>query len=315
MATASDRVARMLAMVPYCVNHPGVALSELSQVFGAGEAEIRRDLDLLFMTGIPPYGPGDLVEVDIEDGAVWVGMADHLQRPQRLTRPEAVSLYVRARTLAATPGMPGSEALSSALAKIEEAFGEDALGELKGHVEGAEQPPSGELLDVIRSACRGSERLDIRYFSFYADELTSRRIDPEKVFWALGYWYVVAWDDSAGGERIFRLDRIGKVRRTGEPFEPRGLKGAGRALYSPSAQDVRVRLRLSPGAFWVSEYYGCSEVTDTDGDLLVTLSTRSLQWLAKLALQLGGLVQILEPEELRGEVRDLATETLTRYGR
>lgn len=305
----------MLAMVPYCVNHPGVALDELSRVFGASEVEIRRDLDLLFMTGIPPYGPGDLVEVDIEDGMVWVGMADHLQRPQRLTRPEAVSLYVRAGTLAATPGMPGSEALSSALAKIEEAFGDDDLGELKGHVESAEQEPAGELLEVIRTACRASERLDIEYFSFYADELTSRRIDPEKVFWALGHWYVVAWDDGAGGERIFRLDRMREVRRTGATFESRGLEGAGRSLYSPSDQDVEVRLRLSPGAFWVSEYYECSDVSQTDGDLLVALSTRSLQWLAKLALRLGGLVEILEPRELSGEVRRLATATLALYGR
>lgn len=305
----------MLALVPYIVNHPGVPLSELAKVFGAGETEIRRDLSLLFMTGIPPYGPGDLVEVDIEEDRVWVGMADHLERPQRLTRPEAISLYVRGKTLEGTPGLPGSAALTSALAKIEEAFGEESLGELKGHVEAAEQPPSSEMLETIRSACEAHERLDIDYFSFYADEFASRRIDPEKVFWAIGYWYVVAWDDAASGERIFRLDRVRSVATTGEVFESRGLEGAGRPLYSPSARDISVRLRLSPGAFWVAEYYECSEILEADDHLDATLSARSLQWLAKLCLSLGGMVEILEPDELKDEVRRSAQETLSQYTR
>lgn len=313
MPTASERVGRLLAMVPFIVNHPGVRMEELARVFGANEAQIRRDLELLFMVGTPPYGPGDLVEVDIEEDQVWVGMADHLERPQRLSRPEAVSLYVRAKTLAGTPGLPDSAALSSALAKIEDAFGEDALGELKGHVESAEQSSSLELLEVMRSACESSERLDIDYFSFYADELTSRRIDPEKVFWSIGYWYVVAWDEAAGGERIFRLDRVRSVERTGERFEPRGLQGAGRPLYSPSPEDISVRLQLSPGAYWVAEYYECSDVSEVEGHLLVTLSVRSPQWLAKLALRLGSLVEILEPVRLREQVRELASETLSLY--
>jgi len=170
-----------------------------------------------------------------------------------------------------------------------------------------------ELLEVMRSACEASERLDIDYFSFYADELTSRRVDPEKVFWSTGFWYVAAWDESAGGERIFRLDRVRSVARTEEHFEPRGLQGAGRPLYSPSPEDIPVRLRLSPGAYWIAEYYECSDVSEAEDHLLVTLSVRSLQWLAKLALRLGGLVEILEPAQLRDQARELASETLSLY--
>ena len=67
---------------------------------------------MLFLAGLPPYGPGDLIDVDIdEDGAVWISMADHFARPLRLTRQEALAVYVRATELAATPGMPGAPAL------------------------------------------------------------------------------------------------------------------------------------------------------------------------------------------------------------
>ena len=73
---------------------------------------------MLFLAGLPPYGPGDLIDVDIdEDGGVWISMADHFARPLRLTRQEALAVYVRATELAATPGMPGAPALTSALAE------------------------------------------------------------------------------------------------------------------------------------------------------------------------------------------------------
>ena len=47
----------MLAIVPYLVQHPGVGGARRCRRFGVPEAQLRRDLDLLFMSGLPPYGP------------------------------------------------------------------------------------------------------------------------------------------------------------------------------------------------------------------------------------------------------------------
>ena len=91
---ASVRLRRLLALVPYVVQHPGTPLSEISQLFDLAESELMEDLNLLFMSGLPPYGPGDLIDVVIEEGRVWIEMADHFARPLRLTRNEAVALYL-----------------------------------------------------------------------------------------------------------------------------------------------------------------------------------------------------------------------------
>ncbi len=80
-------------------------------------------------------------------------------------------------------------------------------------------------------------------------------IEPEEVFSSLGNWYVVAWDVEADAERLFRADRVIEVAPTGVTFDPRGLEGAGRALYTPTGDDVPVRLRLRPSARWIAEYY------------------------------------------------------------
>lgn len=303
----------MLSLVPYVVTHPGAELGELARLFGASEKELRRDFNLLFLTGIPPYGPGDLIDVEIEDDRVWIRMADHLKRPQTLTLPEAASLYVRGKALEGTPGYPDAPALTSALGKIEEALGSEALGELKGRVESAEGPPVGEVLEVAWRAAQEHEAIDITYFAHSRDQITQRVIEPEKIYSAIGHWYVVAWDGEAGGERLFRVDRIRSAAATGIHFEPRGLEGPGRPLYSRSDSDIHVRLLLHPGARWVAEYYEVEATTPRDGDLEIVLPTRSLAWLAKLLVRLGSEAVILDPPELKGQVRDLARRTLAKY--
>ncbi len=313
---APERLRRLLEIVPYLVANPGTRIADAAALFGIAEDQLLQDLDLLFMTGLPPYGPGDLVDVEIQEGRVWVRMADHFARPLRLTRAEALALYLRGRQLAAARGLPEAPALASALAKLREGLGPDVLGPLAERVEVAGEGRSVEVLDVLRRAVAGRERLEIEYHAASTGETTVRRIDPEEVFQAIGNWYVVAWDHRADAERLFRADRIRRATPTGERFEPRGLAGAGRALYTPTERDVRVRLLLRPAARWVAEYYAVEdEVERGDGSVEVVLPTARLDWLAGLLLRLGPDAEVLAPTELRDRVRELAERTLARYRR
>ncbi len=309
----AERLLRLLAVVPYVVRHPGTPVAELSRLFSVDEQELLADLNLLFLTGLPPYGPGDLVEVDVDDeGRVWIRMADHFSRPVRLTRAEAVALYLRGTELLGAPGLSEAEALRSALDKIADRLGKDTLGELRVEVGQAGQ---GGPLAAVRGAVEARSRIEIDHYSAARDAVTTRQIDPEHVFSALGNWYVVAWDHLADAERMFRVDRIREVRPTGQPFEPRGLLGQGRELYTPGAEDTTVRLRLGPGARWVAEYYRVDRVVEREGALEVSLPTKDLAWVAKLLLRLRGEAQVLEPPELAEAAGALAGETLGRYRR
>jgi proteasome accessory factor C len=266
------------------------------------------------VTGLPPYGPGDLIDVEIDEGRVWIRMADHFSRPVRLTRSEALALYLRGKALAGAPGLEEASALTSALAKIEAGLGSEALGELAGRVEVGAGGTAAADLDAIRTAVERRERVEIEYYSAGRDELSSRRIDPEHVFSAMGNWYVVAWDALSEAERLFRVDRIRSVGRTGEQFEPRGLAGQGRPLYTRSERDRPVRIRLGPGARWVAEYYEIESKRELDdGTLEVVLPTKELAWVAKLTLRLGGEARVVEPPELLDLVRRVAAQTLALY--
>lgn len=316
-ARAADRLRRLLLVVPYVVSHPGVPLAELAERFDVGEHELLDDLNLLFLSGLPPYGPGDLIDVDVEDGRVTIGMAGYFSRPVRLTRSEALALYLKGKALLGAPGLREAPALASALQKIEHGLGEETLEALAGRVAvGAVSRGAGALgaLAGVRRAAERHERVEIEYYTAGRDELTSRRIDPEHVFSAIGNWYVVAWDHLANAERLFRADRIRSVSETGETFEPRGLPGPGRPLYTRSERDVDVRLLLGPGARWVAEYYEIESTRRAEGGWLeVEMPAKDLPGIAKLVLRLAGEVRILEPAALRSMVLEHARATLAAY--
>jgi proteasome accessory factor C len=315
---AAERLRRLLVVVPYVVRHPGVALDELSRLFGIGEGELVEDLNLLFVSGLPPYGPGDLIDVQVEEGRVWIGMADYFSRPIRLTRSEALALYLKGTALLGAPGLEEAPVLASALQKLEDSLGPDTLSGLKGRVAvgSGGHTARARALATVRRAVERRERLEIDYFTASREELTTRRVDPEHVFSAIGNWYVVAWDHQADAERLFRADRIRDARETGETFEPRGLMGAGRPLYTRSERDIPVRLLLGPSGRWVAEYYEVESVRPADGGWTeVTLPVKDLPWVAKLVLRLGGEARVLDPPELADMVRRAALSALSLYPR
>ncbi|HEX6230405.1 MAG TPA: WYL domain-containing protein [Actinomycetota bacterium] len=312
---ASERLRRLLVVVPYLVRHPGTAVGEATRLFGVSERELLEDLDLLFVSGLPPYGPGDLIDVDIQDGRIWIRMADYFGRPLRLTRSEALALYLRGAALAGTPALEEAPALASALAKLAEGLGPESLGGLPERVGSAGVGRQVEGLGALRTAAAERERLRIEYHAASTAQTSVREIDPEEVFFAIGNWYVVAWDHRSDAERLFRVERIRSVARTGQRFEPRGLAGAGRPLYTPGEADVEVRLRVSPAARWVAEYYETSEETELeDGGLELVIPAGRLEWMERLILRLGPDAEILAPRDLKDRVGELAGRTRKRYG-
>jgi proteasome accessory factor C len=299
----------MLVIVPYLVQHPGSELEEVAHLFDVPKDQLRQDIDLLFLSGLPPYGPGDLIDVEVdEDERIWIAMADHFARPLRLTRREALAVSVRGHELVAAPGLPEAPALASALEKLRAALGDE------GGIETAAIGVAPTHLETVREAARERRRLRIDYVAATTGEHTTRTIEPEEVFASLGSWYVAAWDIQVDDERLFRVDRIVDAVALQETFEPRGLAGAGRALYSPTSEDVPVRLRLRPAARWVAEYYVTTDVVERDdGTTEVTLPARRLDRIAGLLLRLGEDAEILEPQELSQTVRDIARRTLAGY--
>ena len=157
--------------------------------------------------------------------------------------------------------------------------------------------------------------MEIDYYSFGRDALTTRAIDPFAVFHAYGHWYTEAWCHLVDADRLFRVDRIQGVRPTGERFEPRrdDADAVVDTVYHPSPDDPRVTIELSPDAGWVVESYPCEEVEERpDGSWRVVLAVSERAWLERLLLRLGRDGRVLAPPEFTRAAADAAARLLRR---
>jgi proteasome accessory factor C len=301
------RLRRVLALVPWLADHPGVALAELAARFDVSERELEHDLELLPLCGLPPYTPDRMIEVELVDGHVWIRFAEYFARPLRLTAEEGLALLAGGRALLAVPGSDADGTLATALEKLA-----GTLGTGDGLAVEVGEPTH---LDELRRAAANGARVEVDYYSFGRDALTTRKIDPYAVFHAYGQWYADAWCHLVDADRLFRVDRIRAVRATGETFEPRREgDGVAEAVYHPSPEDPRVTLELTADAGWVVESYPCEEVEERpDGTWRAVLAISERAWLERLLLRLGRAVRVVDPPELRSVAAEAAARLLGRY--
>jgi proteasome accessory factor C len=322
---AEQRLARILAIVPWIAAAEGPHIAEVCERFGMSETELLADLDLLLFCGVYPFTPDTLIEVDVIDDRVWLRFADYFRRPLRLTPPEGLALLSAGGALLAVPGADDpSAALAGALGKLEEALGvsrDEALDVTLG-------PVTPEVLDAVRRATDQGRKLEIDYYSFGRDGRSRRTVQPWKVFNRSGQWYLSAWCESADDERLFRIDRIraAEVLDEASPPPPSPEDVAPRtapnraapkadaavAVYRPDASDPLVVLDLAPPTHWVAEQYPHEGIERVDDNRLrIRLRYNQRRWLERLLLRVGTDATMVEGDP---SVRaGAATRILDRY--
>ncbi len=314
----TDRMTRLLALVPYLTARPeGVAVAEVARDFGVTERQLRSDLELLWMCGLPGYGPGDLIDLSFEGDRVRVTFTAGMVRPLRLTTDEAVALVVALRTLLELPGLAEREAVSTALAKVSAAAGHaaDRVTPVAVSVDARE-----EALAVVREGLERKRALHLHYYVPTRDERTERTVDPMRLLLVDGKWYLEAWCRRAEGVRLFRLDRVDDVVVLDEPAAPPPQaheRDVEHGIYQPEPDSPAVRLRLARTARWVAEYYPVEDarpVDDPPGGLAVAVRTADLACARRLVASLGGEAVVDEPAGLAREIAADARAALRRYG-
>jgi predicted DNA-binding transcriptional regulator YafY len=313
----TDRMTRLLALVPYLTARPGgVRVAEVARDFGVTDRQLRSDLELLWMCGLPGYGPGDLIDVAFEGERVRVTFNAGMVRPLRLTTDEAVALLVALKTLLELPGLAEREAVSRALAKVSAVAGHaaDRVSPVAVSVDAHE-----EALAVVREGLERRRALHLHYYVPTRDERTERTVDPMRLLLVDGKWYLEAWCRRAEGVRLFRLDRVDDVAVLTEPAAPPPQaheRDVDNGVYQPEPGSPAVRLRLSRSARWVADYYPVDSVVaveDPPGGLAVTVRTADLAWARRLVASLGGEAVVEEPADLATEVAADARAALSRY--
>ncbi|PIE27408.1 MAG: hypothetical protein CSA58_04550 [Micrococcales bacterium] len=316
---AADRLGRLLAMVPYLLANPGVEMTRAAQHFEITEAQLVKDLQLLFVCGLPGHLPDDLIDAEWESGRIHLSNADTIAQPLRFGLDEAVTLLAGLRVLQDAPGAADSAIVESATATLT-AASETAADTARAVEIAVEPAPDPELSALLTDAVRHQQRLRLTYLVTGRDERTAREVAPMRLLAVHGHWYLEAWCHRAQAVRTFRFDRILAARAVlgdGAPPPQARPTEVSDGVFQASQADEYVDLDISPRARWLVDYYSAEVLGDLPGPprngQCIRLRTGETSWLRRLALRLAGDVVVRSPRALTRGVADSATETLSRY--
>jgi hypothetical protein len=183
---------------------------------------------------------------------------------------------------------------------------------LSGRV-GLEEIPSGSryLTEFIQAMLDGAE-VRIGYRKYMSADTESRTIRPYAVKESERRWYVVAYSQEAGALRVYALDRITTLERTGGHFRmPKGFNvdetfANSYGVYLPESEPVLVKLRTTAreAAYLQDLPLHPSQIRLPDEGEYALFALRVIPN-PQLVMELcrhGNRLEVLEPKELREAV-------------
>ncbi|MBI4504683.1 MAG: WYL domain-containing protein [Chloroflexi bacterium] len=317
LSEARSRAVRFMRIVALLYQHPdGLTARELARHCGCHTRTIQRDLQAL---------QNDLrVGMELRGGSRYVVRKGHVLAQLQLDLPEAVALYLAARTLHRRPEVRIPHVLA-AMKRLAEAFPERLASELQESLRG-ERPgrvATAVIFERLSVGWAARRRLRMAYRSFGRPEHQSYVVDPYLIEVA-GYnqgIYVIAYSHTHGSLRTFKLERIRDVDVLDEVFERPDTSALWQQLrqsWGIVFGDVqRVRVRFAPSAAQrvrETEWHPSQHIrTLADGgcelDMYVPSFTELLPWLRGW----GADAEVVEPPELRRQIADEARRLAARY--
>ena len=301
-----SRLSRILALIPFVLKNESTNVAEILERFDYTEDQLTRDLNTVFVCGLPGYGPGDLMEAYIDDDEVVIDAADYFTRAPRLTSTEALGLLAAGMTvIGAGEASATLEAAINKLTKVVMPEADSALA--------VEVLDESANVSALREAGTNAQVVRIVYRSVGKEETTVREIEPWSVFATLGRWYVTGHCRLVDDERTFRVDRIRELDVLEETFDrPRKVPEPG-VGYSASPGDVVCDIDLYPKAKWVLEYYPVEVLREFKSKTRIRFSAPDAEVPARLLLRLGDSARLVNGTEVADRVRDLGSHLLSMY--
>ena len=246
-----------------------------------------------------------------------------------VTEAEAPLALSALRRVSEVPGFPLAREARSAFRKL--AFDLDPHAfESRSEVLFMEPPGSPELaahLRTLSDALLAHKRVTFEYHGIYRGEQTSRTVDAYGLLFQHGNWYLIGHDCTRDGIRVFRVGRMENVAANGRtpntadytvPDDFRLGDYVGREAWElgdeEEALSARVRFRF-PLSLWAERnQHGTLESRDDDGSAVRAFTVHQVNPFLRWLLTLQGEAEVLEPQQLKDELRVVARSIAAAHG-
>jgi proteasome accessory factor C len=297
--SAVARVTRVLDLVPFILENPGIEVSALAKKFSVSEKQVLADLELIFMCGLPGYTPYELIDLVFEDGVVTVIDPQVLDKPRVFNEVEAVVLNLGLSIIKNAINDPIKiESIEVLQKKIGAKFA------LISEISFSTSKPA--FYDLVSDAIARSEGLNLTYNSISRDEVSDRFVVPKRIYLAQGNFYFIAIDTNSNKERHFRMDLILNCEISNSV-----------STNNSSLADVEESFEFkiqSTNKYLTERYSDLFTDVSQQGDVYQAVGRmNNPQWLKRLVISNAPDLELIEPASLKKEIGEQVRSTLGLY--
>ena len=298
---AAQRALRTMDLVPYILENPGISTVDLAAKFSVTQKQIEKDLQLIFLCGLPGYTPYELIDLTFEDGIVSIIEPQVLTKPRNFSSNEMVVIKLGLEILREiNVNEPNKlDKISTLLQKVHRQTDQDS-------VLLAKEISSSPYYSVISTAISQRKQLSIEYQSVSKDQLSTRLIVPYNISMLNGNLYLSAYDMDRQSDRVFKLDLISKCE-IGERTES--------DLVQSTATDQIVELMVDVNLTNFIER-NTSIIVDqrlTADGIKVTLKVNNLEWISRAVISYAPNINVISPIALSEMIKQRAKNLLNAY--
>lgn len=220
--------------------------------------------------------------------------AEYAGRDLRFDPDELAALHLATNLVrfegGADTGLARLGGAASATGQEEADGGVEAVGELPFHAS----------LSKLVAAAIGRRAVSFLYRG------TARSVEPWRLSFHRGHWYLVGWDRGQSQERLFRVDRIdGEVQESDAAAHPVG-EGPDPRIIRPwefgAGEPVEVQVLVDADqASWACHRAGVDGERRPDGSVIITLQVRDTAALRAFVVEFLEHAEVLHPQWLRAE--------------
>jgi len=294
-----NRVDRLFAILLRLQSAGRLRAEDLAAAFEVSRRTIYRDIRALAESGVPIVSlPGEGYEL----------VEGFYLPPLLFTENEAVALFLGARFLIQQAKGALPVAAERAIEKISVVLPKELRQRVSSLTDIIAFFAPSEPLDLdapqltrLQHAIRNHQVVHLRYHSLSNDEITDRDIEPYRLHYSEGVWYVEGYCRLRQDIRSFRLSRVIDLKTRKEAFQDRHqAKAVGTFV------EVKVRFAQSI-VRWVRErqHYAFvgEESLPSSESVLMTYNLSRITEILPWVLSWGASAEVLSPPELRARIR------------
>lgn len=294
--------ARLFRMLYYIVANGKVTANELAERFEVSVRTVYRDIDAISSAGIPIYAlPGKGGGIEIDDGYIL--------------NKALFSNTEQNQIISAVHGLKSLEHTdeSELLTKLAAHFKTKNVNWIEVDFTDWRNDEQYEyVFSSLKTAILNRNQIIFSYFS-NKGEKTTRQVKPIRILFKGHDWYLYAFCMLRNSFRYFKLSRISNLKISPDYYED-DFDSVRLEKDIKDEKKTHIKVKFdNTVAFRIYDELGGNVIEDEEGNLYAEFDVPVDFNLYYYILTFGDHMEVLEPKEVREQIKELLNKMIKKY--